>query len=1032
MAHYDLNDDWLFTPVWTEAFGRGDPASSAAGGADDRMNPSAAGGVDDWLNQSAAGGVDDRMNPSAAGGIDDQVLSAATGWQRVRLPHTCREVPFHYFDESLYQMVCGYRRVIRAPKDWKGKRVFLTIGAAGHSAEVYLNGTFLNEHHCGYTAFTTELTDHLVYGADNILSVKVNSREDQDIPPFGYVIDYMTYGGLYREVSLEVKEKVYLEDIFAKPYVREGRHGPLFVESFPESPLRTEDSLSGQIVSEITIDGKWDIPGRELCFRQRLLPYENDTAAAWSEKDAADILAEPLAVCTTPVDDCKTGMKTWHGKGHIVRMVPLDVPEVKLWTLRSPTLYTLRTELISVLAERPKTVLTAVHKALRGESTGTGSDASGTSGRSDVSGGARTSSRSDVSGGAGTSGRSDTSNVAEATLTGLLSSEFDADEIVLDVRDEVIGFRTIEFRKDGFYLNGAKTKFVGLNRHQSWPYVGYAMPASQQKLDAEIAKYDLGLNALRSSHYPQSPHFMKRCDELGLLIFTEAPGWQHIGGSAWKEQGLRNIEDMILQNRNHPCVFLWGTRINESVDDDDFYEKTARCARSLDPTRPISGVRCYKKSHLIEDVYAYNDFSHDGTNAGCEKKKAVTDDMNKAYFVSECNGHMFPTKSFDNEDTRLSQAIRHATVMDAVLGEPDIAGLYEWCLFDYNTHRDFGSGDRICYHGVLDMFRNPKTAAAVYASQQDETPYLEISSLMAMGEHPSGNPGQIYIFTNADEVRFYKNDRLVTTFAGKPASKEEAEEAAEEAAKAKPGIKFSRSIGEEGERWPNLKHPPILIDQYISDEMEEKEGFTHEQAEAVKDLLNYAAVHGFDRLPAYLKAKAAKMMLKYRMTFEDAYRLYGAYIGSWGKASTTYRFEAIKDGRVVKRLIRSATTDLVLEVTVDHTDLVEGATYDVASVRLVMRDQNGTALPFYQGIIHAELTGPCAFYGPGEAVLRGGMGGLYVRTVAAEDGRPDPGPDTEAGESGAAAAAARAPIPATLTLKGDQIEPVVIHFRVFN
>lgn len=75
---------------------------------------------------------------------------------------------------------------------------------------------------------------------------------------------------------------------------------------------------------------------------------------------------------------------------------------------------------------------------------------------------------------------------------------------------------------------------------------------------------------MRTSHYPQSHYFLERCDELGLLVFTEFPGWQHIGDDAWKAQAVVNAEDMIRQYRNHPSIILWGVRINESPDDDPF------------------------------------------------------------------------------------------------------------------------------------------------------------------------------------------------------------------------------------------------------------------------------------------------------------------------------------------------------------------------------------------------------------------------------------------------------------------------------
>ena len=84
---------------------------------------------------------------------------------------------------------------------------------------------------------------------------------------------------------------------------------------------------------------------------------------------------------------------------------------------------------------------------------------------------------------------------------------------------------------------------------------------------------------------------MDECDRLGLLVFTEIPGWQHIGDQHWKEQALRNVEEMVLQYRNHPSVILWGVRINESVDDDAFYKQTNKLAHKLDPSRATSGGR---------------------------------------------------------------------------------------------------------------------------------------------------------------------------------------------------------------------------------------------------------------------------------------------------------------------------------------------------------------------------------------------------------------------------------------------------------
>ena len=182
------------------------------------------------------------------------------------------------------------------------------------------------------------------------------------------------------------------------------------------------------------------------------------------------------------------------------------------------------------------------------------------------------------------------------------------------------------------------------------------------------------------------------------------------------------------------------------MDDDAFYTRTNKIAHQLDPSRATSGVRYLEKSHLLEDVYAYNDFSHNGVTPGAKPKKDVTPDMGKALLISECNGHMYPTKPFDDGPHRQEHALRHVRVQNAAYASGEHAGCFGWCMFDYQTHKDFGSGDRICYHGVLDSFRNPKLAAAVYASQGDADPVLAVSSSMDIGDHPAGQLGTAYGF----------------------------------------------------------------------------------------------------------------------------------------------------------------------------------------------------------------------------------------------------------------------------------------------
>ena len=752
--------------------------------------------------------------------------------QPVRLPHTCKETPFHYFDESLYQMVSGYRRHLLIPKDWQGKQILLTFEGAAHDSTVFCNGKKVGEHHCGYTAFTVDLTDNVLYGQDNLLCVRLDSRENLNVPPFGYVIDYMTYGGIYRDVRLEVKEKVSLSDIFVHTAI-----------DFKSSPV------TAQITSEITLTAS----DENVTIRQYYMP--KSTAAA---QESWRLLCEQTVSADT-TGDKKIALTA-------------AITDPLLWDTEEAHLYILKTQLYQ-------------------------------------------------------------------------------DNTLLDETETTFGIREAVFKKDGFYLNGRKLRIRGLNRHQSFPYVGYAMPKSMQRLDADLLKKELGLNAVRTSHYPQSHYFLERCDELGLLVFTEFPGWQHIGDDSWKAQAVANAEDMIRQYRNHPSIILWGIRINESPDDDAFYEKTNAVAHKLDPTRPTGGVRAMKKSHLLEDVYTYNDFLHDGEMPGCDPKKKVTSDMEKPYLISEYNGHMYPTKAFDNEERRSEHAIRHANVLDAVAGQSDIAGSFGWCMFDYNTHKDFGSGDRICYHGVMDMFRNPKLAASIYACEQEQTPVLEITSSMDIGEHPGCNRGNIYILSNADSVKMYKNDRFIKEYL--------------------PGMS----------PYKHLKHGPILIDDFIGDSFAQNERFRPKHAKEITDAMNLVARGSLNHIPKRLYLTALKLLLIYHIDFAEVTRLYTKYIGDWGGTATVYRFDAIKVGKVVKSVTKEPVREIRLEAEADHTILTEQHSYDVALVRIRAVDDHGNVLPFYQEPVRLITEGDISIIGPETIALQGGMGGTYVKSL---------------------------------------------------
>ncbi len=740
-----------------------------------------------------------------------------SGFELVNIPHTNKILDYNNFDETEYQFVSCYRKKLYIASELRGKALLLKFEGASSYAEVYLNGSFIGEHSGGYTPFEIDISDKVQYGKYNLMVVVCDSTEQEDIPPFGKVIDYLVYGGIYREVWLEIREKAYIKNIF----------------------IRTYDVLASEKTLDIDIE-------LSQAYEDMYVEFTINDA----EKRLVSRFVYPM------------GNSVWgntRGK----------VSNVRIWDIENPVLYTLEARLI-------------------------------------------------------------------------------INHIVIDSWETRFGFREAVFRPEGFYLNGKKIKLIGLNRHQSYPYVGYAMPESAQKKDADLLKYELGVNLVRTSHYPQSRHFLDRCDEIGLLVFEEIPGWQHVGNEKWKELSCQNVRDMILRDRNHPSIVLWGVRINESADSDEFYRNTNRIAHELDNTRQTGGVRNFKDSNLLEDVYTYNDFMHNGSNLALELPSKVTK-TNAPYLVTEHNGHMFPTKRFDNESRRLEHALRHMRVLNTMMGSSRISGAIGWCMSDYNTHKDFGSGDRICYHGVSDMFRIPKLAWYVYASQQDLVPVLELSSSMDIGEYSGGDIGAVYAFTNCDYIRLYKDNEFINTFYP------------------------------DRKQFPKLKHAPIKIDDFIGDLLTKYENITGKDSLRMKSVLRDVSKFGMN-LPFGSKLLMGRLMLKYKLSMDDGMRLFGTYVSNWGGQRISFRFEGYKNGELVKSVTKSTLETSCLKVEADSSVLVEAETYDVTRIVLKATDQNGNTMSYANDAMTIETEGPIEIIGPKCIALIGGVRALWIKT----------------------------------------------------
>ena len=288
------------------------------------------------------------------------------------------------------------------------------------------------------------------------------------------------------------------------------------------------------------------------------------------------------------------------------------------------------------------------------------------------------------------------------------------------------GFREARFSLDGFYLNGRRVKLSGVDRHQFFPFAGGAMPARVQARDAEIIRRELNGNMVRCSHYPQAEAFYDACDELGLMAWEEAPGWGYLGDESWRALAYRDVGEMIVRDRNHPSIIVWGARLNETPNDTAFYTSTNELAHALDDSRPTAGAMAGLRltPDFQQDVFGEDDYSSVPGPDGVKEPvlQPPVDGAGKPYLVSEAVGTLSgPAIYYRRTGTQAvqqGQATAHGRVHDLAASDDRYCGLLAWSGFDYPS----GSGNQyrgVKYTGVVDLFRIPKPGAAIYQAQAD-------------------------------------------------------------------------------------------------------------------------------------------------------------------------------------------------------------------------------------------------------------------------------------------------------------------------
>lgn len=349
-----------------------------------------------------------------------------------------------------------------------------------------------------------------------------------------------------------------------------------------------------------------------------------------------------------------------------------------------------------------------------------------------------------------------------------LITTIECDNIICDEIITSVGIRTFEYTfNKGIVFNGVGRKLSGANYHQTYVYIGNAVPDSLLRRDA-LKLRNMGMKNIRS-HYPLSNSFVDACNELGLTLIVSLPGWQFYKDGLFAERALQNMREIIRWQRNNPCIILWESTLNETIVPSWFEQKLHDVVHEEYPYKS-----CYTASDHGPTDISYRQYDPGMLAPGMENynvTKRYTGKSDCPVWIREYGDS--PDNWTDHNcawrsprgwgDYPMVRSVERMIGLDPqctsnyidMYNNPNICGYGIWPGIEHNR----GYHINPCWGGFMDLYRIPKFSYYFMKSQID---IEEIGIVLFIANWWTElSPNDVTVYSNAQKVRLYHNDVLV-------------------------------------------------------------------------------------------------------------------------------------------------------------------------------------------------------------------------------------------------------------------------------